>query len=125
MVSFGTTFNVRLSESAWLRTAVNSGKPAAWAAVKAIWAEDNWSKGFDTEAAVELTLFKVLLRTVWLADRLVTINRLTIITSKTLPAIIPYLTNFFRDFLSRLENLGIVGKASSWLAEDFVILELM
>src|ERR1700739_4435336 len=85
--SLGTTANIKLSESAWLWIAVNSGMLAIWAAVRAIWAEDRVSSGLAAEDAVAVAPLRVLALTVWLVERLVMTNRPTSNNKRKLPPI--------------------------------------
>src|SRR3990167_2908511 len=89
VVSFGTMESSRLSESAWLRIAVSSDNLAICAALRAICAEDNSSRGLGSELAVPTALLRVFERIVWLAERLVIIKMPTANNNMTLPVIIP------------------------------------
>src|SRR6476620_3515095 len=100
--SLGATAKIRLSESAWLRIAVSSGRWVTWAAVRAICAEDKVSIGLDAELAVATALLRVEARTVWLTERLYRTNAPTTISSNTLPATTPKRISFRRAGLSSL-----------------------
>src|SRR3989344_9658374 len=94
-----------LSLSAWLRTAFISGSWAIWAAVRAIWAADNWSSGLCWALAVALTLLTVPVRMVWLAERLVIIKVPIPKSSTKLPTTSPQRVTRRLDFLSSLSYL--------------------
>src|SRR3989344_5366442 len=114
-------------ESAWFRTDNVSGSSTSCAACSAISLDDSWSSGFSTELAVPVALLTVLVRIVWLAERLLTTNQLTPSSKTRLAPITPIRSNRRRERLLSLDTEVIFSTlgASSDLKVFFKILNLL